>query len=865
MIKALLEEIGVKDRRIKRIESAITKEEVKNLYSSVKLEDFLKIEKYDKDEKWFLTKDNYVTRIFEVPVLTGVSENLVYDIEKSIFAAPYLPEKTIIQINLYADPKIRDKIEAYLSLKEESRIPIVKKYTDWLTMKTKEKIYEDWNALVRDFKIYITVKIPLKDSLDNKNYKNEIRTLFINLSSAISNIYQGNMAILNDIEYIYLTRSLLNPKYNEDDTLLFIDQETREIGIQPRENVEDLSTAIIDPETYFIESEDYIKINNYYATVYAVQPGLRGFPKELSPYFLYDYIGAYKREDYANIGTPFVFSFIAQKLEEKDILSVRKDAEIMLKQKNFSNLNPRMEERQEDYTMFIREIEKGRVAWKGSYYIYLFTDRGLEYLRSVGRTLESMMQKQRFVFKPEINITSALLACIPGNATQEHLSNKLERRTYLLDGNIALLTPLFADWKGTKTPTIPMLTRRGQIFMFDLFDSDGGYSAAIIAPTGRGKSFLSNHILFNYLTQPNTILRVVDVGDSYKGLNRLFNGTYIEMTPENRITLNPFYSIKNIEDELPELVNLTLAMVRFEEKVRDLERSFVEKAIKETYEESNGEPFGISEVVETMIRIAQEQNNYELLQFAQLGFTPYVEGGNLDYLFNGEPNVSLDNRFIVLELKSVLNNPALMRLVLLAFFQLINREVYYNQEKRAWKKVVLWDEWHRASANEFILDFSFRAIKEYRKFNASMILVTQNFGDFFESMIPEKTKNIYLNLEYIISLYQTPEEWKRLQGDNELTLSDFEIEVLETVNTVKGKYSEVFIVRRSGGRGIARLVLPPAFIWLYTTSAEEVAVREYFIKQRNGNIEQAIEDCILWAKNGKKKRATPDGKFEYYY
>jgi len=197
--------------------------------------------------------------------------------------------------------------------------------------------------------------------------------------------------------------------------------------------------------------------------------------------------------------------------------------------------------------------------------------------------------------------------------------------------------------------------------------------------------------------------------------------------------------------------------------------------------------------------------------------------------------------------------------------QLINREVYYNQEKRAWKKVVLWDEWHRASANEFILDFSFRAIKEYRKFNASMILVTQNFGDFFESMIPEKTKNIYLNLEYIISLYQTPEEWKRLKSDNELTLSDFEIEVLETVYTVKGKYSEVFIVRRSGGRGIAKLVLPPAFIWLYTTSAEEVAVREYFIKQKNGNIEQAIDDCILWAKNGKKKRTTSDGKVEYYY
>jgi len=53
IIETVLEEIGIKDKRTKRIKSAITKEEVKNLYSSIKLEDFLKIEKYDKEEKWF--------------------------------------------------------------------------------------------------------------------------------------------------------------------------------------------------------------------------------------------------------------------------------------------------------------------------------------------------------------------------------------------------------------------------------------------------------------------------------------------------------------------------------------------------------------------------------------------------------------------------------------------------------------------------------------------------------------------------------------------------------------------------------------------------------------------------------------------
>lgn len=95
-----------------------------------------------------------------------------------------------------------------------------------------------------------------------------------------------------------------------------------------------------------------------------------------------------------------------------------------------------------------------------------------------------------------------------------------------------------------------------------------------------------------------------------------------------------------------------------------------------------------------------------------------------------------------------------------------------------------------------------------------------------------------------------------------MLLSDFEIEVLQTVNTVKGKYSEIFINRRSGGRGIGRLILPPYYRWIYTTSADEVVVREYFVK-KFGDIHKAVLACIQWEKQGKRSRRLPDGSYEY--
>jgi hypothetical protein len=66
----------------------------------------------------------------------------------------------------------------------------------------------------------------------------------------------------------------------------------------------------------------------------------------------------------------------------------------------------------------------------------------------------------------------------------------------------------------------------------------------------------------------------------------------------------------------------------------------------------------------------------------------------------------------------------------------------------------------------------------------------------------------------------------------------------DTLVTQKGFYSEVLVYSRSRGRGIARLVVPPFFYWLYTSEAADIALRNRYVEENGGDLFGAIEQCI---------------------
>lgn len=97
-----------------------------------------------------------------------------------------------------------------------------------------------------------------------------------------------------------------------------------------------------------------------------------------------------------------------------------------------------------------------------------------------------------------------------------------------------------------KTPLTTYYTdRQGLPVCIDITGKEGSVKMTdnanffCIGPSGSGKSFHMNSVVRQLLEQ-NTDVVMVDTGDSYEGLCRYFNGTYISYSKDKPISMNPF-------------------------------------------------------------------------------------------------------------------------------------------------------------------------------------------------------------------------------------------------------------------------------------------------------------------------------------
>ena len=74
----------------------------------------------------------------------------------------------------------------------------------------------------------------------------------------------------------------------------------------------------------------------------------------------------------------------------------------------------------------------------------------------------------------------------------------LNRYRTMATRHVSQMLPVMADWKGTGSPVLTLLSRNGQLMNVDLFDSDTNYSALVAAESGSGKSFFVNFVVSNY-------------------------------------------------------------------------------------------------------------------------------------------------------------------------------------------------------------------------------------------------------------------------------------------------------------------------------------------------------------------------------
>ena len=98
-----------------------------------------------------------------------------------------------------------------------------------------------------------------------------------------------------------------------------------------------------------------------------------------------------------------------------------------------------------------------------------------------------------------------------------------------------------------------------------------------IGPSGSGKSFHMNSVVRQLLEQ-NTDVVMVDTGDSYEGICRYFNGTYISYSKEKPISMNPFkVTLEEYDQNFGEKKNFLKSLIflifkgnQFPDKIEDM-------------------------------------------------------------------------------------------------------------------------------------------------------------------------------------------------------------------------------------------------------------------------------------------------------
>ncbi|CAH2605795.1 Type IV secretion system protein TraC (plasmid) [Rhodovastum atsumiense] len=423
---------------------------------------------------------------------------------------------------------------------------------------------------------------------------------------------------------------------------------------------------------------------------------------------------------------------------------------------------------------------------------------------------------------------AAFLNALPFCASREALRDLGRYRTMTTE-HVGRLAPIFSDWEGTGTGSLTLVSRNGALMNVCLFDSSTNYNATIAAESGSGKSFLANEMISSYLSQ-GAIVWVIDVGRSYANLCEVLDGAFVDVG-EDGICFNPFPLIQNYDEEVDVLEAVVAAMASPTEVLSDLQRAELSRIMRETYA-AKGTAMTIDDIADKL-KAAED----ERIRDVGIRLYPFTSQGQHGRFFNGPNTVAFGGSFSVLELENLRSRKHLQRIILLMLIYAIQQEMFMGDPAR--KKLVLIDEaWDLLTDGE-VGRFIETGYRRFRKYNGAAVTITQSMADFYTSQVGQA---IVQNSANMFLLGQKPETIEQLRAAGRLAFNPFAVEVLRSVHTIPGTYSEIY-VKSDRGEGVGRLIVDAFTQLLYSTRpSDRAAIAEY--RRRGLSVTDAIKAVL---------------------
>ncbi len=412
----------------------------------------------------------------------------------------------------------------------------------------------------------------------------------------------------------------------------------------------------------------------------------------------------------------------------------------------------------------------------------------------------------------------------------------LRRGRKSLTLNVAHMVPLYGSMKGTEQPGQILVNRTGEPVFLNFFSSQLAPHAIVSGQPGSGKSVFANDLILNARRSGARVI-VLDRGGSYQKLCETMGGAYVALDAKKPRRINPCGKAEP-DGSCPEHLNSFLRdwLVEISThgkgdlSVRD--QSILSMAVRKAFAAKPKAEVFLGDIEAALRGMAAEHPTARDLAVC---LSDFVGRGPYARLFDGANEVQFSNPFVAIDLAGAALEDAVASVLVMAIMH------YVADSAREWphaeKYLVIDEAWtllRSAAAARFIVNVSRTA----RKNRLSLVVVSQQVTDF-EGPTGQAIVN---QAPYKVFLRQNAQAISAAQSF--LGLTPREVELYQSVETVKGRFSEM-LIKTPDSTGVARLVPDPFTYWLTTTDPKDKVVLERLIERHHGALQPALRQAAL--------------------
>ena len=754
----------------------------------------LPYESVDPDSNLFFNRQS-IGFILEVSPLLGSSEAV--EALLASLLTDRLPAGVDMQFLLVASPQIGPILDAFAA--QRSRNPLftwlAEKRVEFLKKGVFASLTESAPFVLRDFRVYISVSLPQKHRLSNT-----LLRLREDIQSTLQSIPLPSR-VLGPEEFLQLLTHLVTPHQN------VYPETTHWNPLEP------LATQIPNPEWELQVTPQALHFSSEKEKVEARCLSVRTFPERFSQGQAGENCGQLFNA-MLHIPCPFWISFHVRKIEgetahrKAQMKTLNRDASA---RSPLSKFKPSLRQECEDWQYVRERLGAGDALLQTLYHVVVFAEPSQvahceQRLRDLYRANGWKLCKDAFLQLP------SWLACLP-MISSEGLFEDFQRwgRLKTLTAlNAVSVAPLQGEWKGSRTPSLLLPGRRGQIALWNPFDNTGGnYNMAITAAPGKGKSAFTQEYIVALLGAGARVW-VIDAGRSYEKTCRLLGGQFMAFTPHAAVCLNPFTTVTDITESLVLLKPLLASMARPLTGASEIELAFLEQAIKAAWAKKGRET-----TVTTVAQWLEAQPDPVCPTLAQLLFS-FTDQGAYATFFEGPCTVDFASPFIVLELQELKAKKELQRVVLHVLIVLISQAMYAGNRSQI-KSCIIDESWDLLDDdNTSTAKFIEAGYRTARKFRGNFVAIAHSIADFQRNAM---SRAAFDCSDFKIILGQSSEAINALKTGGLMDIDGFTERLLKSLRLTPD-YAEC-VIKGPEGLSVHRILFDPYSRILYSTKGEE--------------------------------------------